>query len=578
MKSFFWNFLPKKTSNMIQIVFCKGAVLMRRIVFVVLAFAFMLTSCSVISTRSPKDNGDFYIENLPDIGTFSGKTSGRFYDEITYDFIPCDDYGMIIPYIGSYKFYETPKEYSFYTKTGYATYGFCTPDGRIVMDADEKNTYVNYTQTDDGYGFYTVIREEMPKHDAPDEFVPAETLLIPVSGKWCLTLKQNSYVLNCGGGYITVVEYPEDGSQVRTHVYDYDGKQVGTLPGIDSTGIYSHGLMLVASYDNGEYHSSFINESGEIVLGPYKNASDFNEFGITNAEDENGAYLINTKGERLTEYYKSCFREYSLDMKRGLFVGRRMKNNKMLDVYSQDGKLLGTIDGTTYASFRFCDNGEILYYYTKFDEDENGNTVYNSEKMVWKRLSDNTDFVNEELGVSPNSYFGTDNCFIHIDEDEKKAYLFNEDANIVAEIDGATEVVNTSEYGEYVIFITGEYEYGLDEKTGKPIPDTRRTHIYDSNKKEIVFSMEHAGSNAHFADKNKRFVVISAYDSEPENMFSTLSRNWLLDTKSGKIVLEDCTQMRLYDIGEKTYISVCTNNSAALYDETMKLIRKSYFE
>ena len=554
---------------------------MKRTFLFLLVLALFLTGCNFNEkdTQNTKKNTAFYLESLPEIGEFSGKTQGgRFYEDITYDFVPGDEYGKIIPYVGSYRFYETPKDNSWYTKMGYATYGFCTLDGRIVMDASEKNTFVNHIQTEDGFGFYTVHREERQKEDAPDEFLPSETLVIPDSGKWFLSLKSNSYVVNSGGGHISIVEYPGDSGEQRVHLYDYDGKLVRTIEGTDSTGSYSQGLMLVSSYVKGGYRAEFVDEQGQKVLGPYKSASDFNENGITAVSDENGAYIVNAEGERLTEYYKDFFKEFSLNMKKHVFVGRRLDNNKELDVYSDKAEYLGKVEGATYASFRFCDNGEILYYYTKFDTDEKGHSVYNSEKIVWKRLSDNSDFVNEELGVSPNSYSGTDNCFVYEDKENSRAVLLDENASVIAEIEGATQVVNSTEHGEYVIFITGEYDYRIDEQTGKPVKDTRKTHIYDSKNKKIIYSMDHAGTNAHFADRGKRFIMITVYNSDPDNMFSSLSRSWLFDTQSGKIVFEDCSQISLYDVGEETYINVCTDNSTALYDENLALVRKLYFE
>ena len=52
----------------------------------------------------------------------------------------------------------------------------------------------------------------------------------------------------------------------------------------------------------------------------------------------------------------------------------------------------------------------------------------------------------------------------------------------------------------------------------------------------------------------------------------------LFDTKSGKVLFENCNQIVLYEIGDKTYINVCTDNSSALYDGDLKLVRKAYFE
>ncbi len=553
----------------------------KAVLIAVLVLLLLLTSCKVdvTDTRSPNV---FHMDALPDIGTFSGMANReRFYDEITYDFVPNDEYGKIIPYIGSYRLFETPKVEGedWHTEMGYCTYGFCTTDGKIVMDASDKNTYIMYHTTDDGFGFYTVTREARQKDDAPDEYLPTETYVIPLDGSWCLKFDGNSWVSNSGGGYIGVCDYPEDGSDVRTHLYDYDGNLVKTIEGVDSTGIYSHGLMLISEWTSDGYRAHFIDENEEIVLGPYSSASDFNEYGITAVTDVNGAYLVNTKGERLTGYYDSFYKEFSDDMKKQVFFGRHphkkegfvTDNEVMSDVYSEKGELLGTIKGLTYASFRFPNNEDIYYYYTNYDNIRG----YAVGTMIWKRLGDDADLVSKDFGVMPNSYSGTDNCFIHLDKDQNKAILINGDGETVAVIDGANEVVNTSEYGEFVIYIEGEYNYGIDELTGLPFKDTRKTHIYDTKKGEIVYTVEASG-NTHFADEKKRFLMITVYDEV--SLFGGDVASWLFDTVSGKIVFESCKEISLYEIEGVTYINVCTENSSALYDENFNVIRKSYFE
>lgn len=550
---------------------------MKKTLFLFFIMIFVLTSCNNVATdtRSPKDTDAFYLDSLPDIGEFSGKTSDdRFYDEPTHDFIPSDDYGMIIPYIGSYRMFESSNEGGWHAQMGYGSYGFCTPDGRIVMDASDKNSHVFYSETDDGFGFYTLSREVVPKKDAPDEFERGESFIIPADGSWFLVLDESSWVTNSGGGYIAVCDYSDDG-KVRTLLYDYDGKLSKTIDGIDSLGKFSNGLMLVSSWVNGGYSAEFINENGEKVLGPYSSASDFNKYGITAVEDEKGAYLVNSKGEIITDFYKDFYKEFSRENDKHVFVFRYNDNNKISDVYSADGKLLGTISGATYAAFKFTENGEIYYYYTTFDTDEKGHSIYNSEKMIFKRLGDDAEFLSKEFGVAPNSYAGTDNCFIHIDKEKKIGYAFDAKGDTIAVLERAHDVINTSENGEYIIYIEGEFEYGMDEETGLPKEDPRKTHIYDSKKKQIVYSMD-STSNAHFADKEKRFILISDYDIM--DMFSESERCWLFDTTTGEIVFENCKNISLTSIGEKTYINVNTDNSSALYDENFKLIRKSYHE
>ena len=554
---------------------------MKKLSVILLLCLAVLSSCAQktpLQVSTPVDPNIFYLEELPDIGSFSaiGDSSAP------EDFVPSDDYGMVLPFIGSYRVFETPKSEGddWSIEMGYGSYGFCTPDGRVVMKAGDKNTYLGFRMADDGFGYYTLTREVVPKDDAPDEFTPAETYIIPLDGSWVLKLGASSWVTNVGGGSICIVEYPDGqynfNESVRLAVYDYDGKLIKYIENVDSydtSGVYTCGLMMISSWTDNGYTASFINEDGETVLGPYSGATSFNDKAVASVEDENGAYLIKPDGQRLSDYYDSIYREYSNDSKRHVYSARHKDNESTLDIYSDEGEFLGTVEGSSYASFRFLDNGRILYYYTAYDNNDKGYPIYNSERMVWRYLDTGEEFTVD--GKMPNSYSGTDNCFIYLDRQNSIMHIFNSDGEAVAEITSADDVINTSEYGEYVIYIEGVYNYDTDPETGLPYPDTRKTHIYDTKNKKIVYTVG-SGSNAHFADENKRFILISVYD--PTDVFGGLQKSWLFDTKKGEIVLDECDNISYYDLGEKVYFAVAKGNMTALYDGEMNVIRKAYFE
>ena len=555
---------------------------MKKKLFVLIATLMLVTSCSPDKRESgpgkaesppPSENSVYvpnklYIDSLPDIGEFSGKTDGgRFYDEITYDFIPSDEYGTVVPYVSSYRVFETPKEEGsdWHAEQGYASYGFCTPDGKIVMDASYKNTYVYYNETNDGFGYYIMSREVNAKEDAPDEFVPSEQLIIPKDGSWCLTLEgDRMWLSSSGGGYLAVVEYPvqESDGVVKIHLYDYNGNLVKTLEGIDNIGVYSCGLMMVSSWENNTYTTWFISEENEMVLGPYNSASNFNSFGVANVEDELGAYIINTEGKAISGLYQSIFRDYHADASKQLFVARHLGEEKKADVFSADGKFLKTVDGAYYISFNFPENNRILYHYTKYDVDENGKTDYKSERIVWKFLDDDSDFVSKEFGVSPNSYINSDNCFSYTDSTARTGYFFDGNGETIAVIDNLDGISDVSENGEYII-----YNEWLDDEVVK-------THIYDSEKGEIAFTVDTATS-AYFVGKDDRFIVVSVFDNA---VFGGESNNYLFDTLSGEVVFSQCPHISVNQVNDELYINVCHKNYCALYDKELKPIIKKYYE
>ena len=567
---------------------------MKKILIFALALCLLLASCSSETEQStPKGeenpekviyeelspNEFKIIGDLPDIGEFSGKSdAGRFYDEITYDFIPSDEYGTVVPYVDSYRVYETEGS-DWHIEQSYGSYGFCTPDGKIVMDASYRNAYVNYNETDDGFGYYVMSREINVKDDAPDEYMPSEQLVIPKDGSWCLTLDgERMWISSAGGGYLSVIEYPEYESDdvVKTLLYDYNGNLVKTLYGIDSTGIYSQGLLMVSEYRDNNYYTWFLNENSNIELGPFKSATNFNEYGIACVSDELGEYLINTEGERLTGYYNNIYREYNSETDKSLYSARHNGNSKKLDIYAADGNLLSTIEGASYVSFKFPDNGDIYYCYTSYDTNEKGQIDYGRERMIWKRLGDDAELVSKEFGVSPNSYSSTDNCFVHLDKQNGIAYVFDVNGETIAVLDGGvTEILALSEFGEYIVYQTGEYEYKYDEVLGNISTDTRKTYIYDSKKKQNVYEIE-KGTSAYYMSDGSRYIMINSFDEF--DLLGGSESCWLFDAEAGKVVFQECENISITQIGEKTYINVCGNNFSALYDEKLNIIRKTYYE
>ena len=558
---------------------------MKKSFIVLLSSLVILTSCDfyVDKTKSPVDPNVFCLSSLPDIGDFSGNDKrDKFSDNVTDDFVPSDEYGKIVPFIGSYRVFETPnrKESDWHTEQGYASYGFMTTDGKTVMEPSDKNSYISYQETDDGFGYYVVNREARQRPDAPDEYIWGEILVIPIDGSWCISFGESSWVSGAGGGYISVCEYPNNGvGEVSTHIYDYNGNLVKSFKGIDNVGTFSKGLMLISEWKSNEYSAGFINEKGEVVFGPYKSASGFNKYGITTVEDENGAYIMNADGEMLTDYYRSFFREYSADMSKQVFAGRRLDDNKTSDVYNENGEYLGTVSGSTYFSFRFPDNGEIYAYHTIVNDDKYQTL---SDKMMWKRLSDGTEFVSKEFGISANSYMGHDNCYIYLDSENGYGLFFDGDGNTIAEIDDICDVISVTQDNSFIVYFSGKYDYKYNEDTGvTDITDTRILHIYDVKQQKNVYSNEKI-KNAYMPyysnKKNDRFVIMPIYLGNENDMFGGLSEYSVYDLEQNKLVFENLKQAQFFLIGKEVFINTCTANTCTVYDDNFNVIRKSYYE
>jgi hypothetical protein len=84
------------------------------------------------------------------------------------------------------------------------------------------------------------------------------------------------------------------------------------------------------------------------------------------------------------------------------------------------------------------------------------------------------------------------------------------------------------------------------------------------------------GVNAYFTDVNSRYLLISHFDES--DFFGGTAEYWLFDTEKGKIVLNNCKNISVYNIDGRDYITSCKNNQAVLYDADLNTILVRYFE
>lgn len=543
---------------------------MKKLFVLIALISLVLSSCTRADNEEEPLKLVFKIDGeLPEIEDFSSGSAGRFYEEYTPDFIPSDEYGLILPYIGSYRTFVTTDYPDWQAEQGYASYGFCTPDGKIVMDASDKTSIVNYFETSDGFGYYAVTRDLQQKDDAPDEFMASETLIIPKDGSWCITLEPGSWLQDADYGHFAIVSYPrqEENPVVESIIYDYDGNYVTTLVGVDSISFAPDGLLYTSKWENNKSYHSYMNFDGETVFGPYASLAHFNSKGITYVEDYNGEwYFVNKDGQRLTDKeYGAIHRSGGFDVGEDLYVARYPDNKRTLDIYNGDAEIIGTIYGTSGASFRFPDNGEIIYSF--YSSDGKGTEIF-------KRLSDNSDFVSKEYGVMPNSYDGDYNTYIY--KNDEKGVVFDADGETIIEIDDLDSFMNMSKDKRFITYTIGDYKFGFNEETGESeIDDTRRTVVYDMQKGEAVYCVD-GGGYAHFVGDEDRYVYISIY--RETSVIGGESLFYLYDTQEGKEVFSGCRALSILTIDGKDYFSVCTGKISTLYDGYMNPIIRNYNE
>lgn len=521
------------------------------------------TSASVASVPEFRIDGE-----LPDIGTFSGKPE-RFYSEYTPYFIPSDKYGRILPYVGSYKIFSN-NEPGYGVKQGYSSYGFCTEDGRIIMDAASENRDIYYTKTNDGFGFYRLSITDDTAAEVPDDiYVPQRSMLIPETGEWCIELDGNSWISEAKNGMIIVMSYADDSGRGECTIYDYNGNEISRLGEYDNVYLCDNGLILVMRWDNDDPFHGFLDKDGNIVLGPYKGATQFSEYGIANIETDDGWHLIDEEGNILT---KQPYENISLHKKDytmsepALYVARHMDNRYKSDIYSTDGKYITTVDGTSYFSVRFPKNGEIIYYYSAAD----------SNKMVWKRMSDNSEFVGVECGKSPNSYSGNDDIYVYEDNESRTAHVFDADGRTILMIENFMELSAISKDDRYFVYSTGSYEEYYDEDVQQHLTRANKTsYLYDTNtKKSTIIPAQSSEGYASFVGENSDYLIIYACDDV--TFFGDYDRYSLYDVKNDRLLFENSKNIYYNNIDGKEYFTVCTESVCTLYDSDMNTVIRCY--
>ena len=488
----------------------------------------------------------FYIDGeLPEIGEYSGKNSaGRFYDSYTPVFLPSDDYGTVIPFIGSNKIFRPSSEFEYGFSGQFRKMGFCTPDGRIVMDASGAYSDISHHVSADGFEYYTLYS---PPQSA--ERFNGKTTLISADGSIIMELPEGAVMCSVGEGKIVSVswDYPNPG----VWCHSYDGKLLFSFgESYGATGVFSHGMLAVSNYKDGTDRSWFVNEKGEKVLGDYEYCSGFTEEGIAVVREIGGKYcLINTSGDKLTDEYEN------------LYITQKnyycAQGEDFSQVLSPVGEVVCTIPSGRYFDFAVL---------------EDGKTVYND--YSYKRCTDGSEIVCKENGypaqnIVGNKYFvckkesvGEKYPDENAEAGDKTGYLVDYDGNLIATLEDFDYACALTSDGLLVYSSFGNYENNDFKLTG-----------YDINKKEQTFCYNTSGY-AYFLDEEERYLYVSLSD----HASGQTEHAKLYDAEKGRFVLSDIRNLQFYKVHGKEYFAVATDALCTLYNENFEKIYQTVNE
>lgn len=530
-----------------------------RKIFMLLLVLSSLILCGCNTVTDSNDIGkknQFYIHGqLPNIGRYSSKiNNGRYFEELTYEFVPSSEYKYIVPFIGDSKEFEAEYDPGFTAQVEYY-FGMCTLDGKIIMDAG-KYSSVNLNTSPDGFSYYILTCMK----DGNFEYGYTQTV-IPLDGSFALELGQNDWIGFVSDGVISVDDYETaDGKSFTNHkFYDYNGKFLFELTPKNETtyfiiSAFKSGLALVIereqiSYEDFIKNCYYVDKTGKIVLTGFADATGFNEKGYAGASldglnygiiDTNGNFVIKPEYSQITEVYESKACSF-----------RCVKNGKT--VYLTDD----------LQEFCTVDTDEHMYIVGDTKETARGQ-YYKNGKDYCVRLSDGKHVYNEEYQVSPNNIGLSDKYFVYTDYSNKKSVIMDFDGKTVCCIDGLSYISEIIEDKGLAVC-----QYSYETQIGDEIRYDNKVFIYDFiNDKEVCSFLD-----ADYGSVlNDNYVAINFYQDSQRSVVFPEPLQVLYDIENNKIVKENLTRVLTFDISGKQYYLTADKQKFCLYDENFNVV------
>ncbi len=511
----------------------------KRILLMLAAVLMMLlSSCIPTANIAPSGPPVFKLEELPDIGEYSGKPSVRFHEKASDEFVPDENYGTLVPFIGRIKEFDG-NSFGADISMSYSKMGLCTTDGQIVVEPFDG--YITYNDYYEAFPYYELI----PYSDeAAEMMMQPDSVMLPVDGSWKMSLPSGAWLCGAGEGIISVlVSDPETYEFRGLECFDYDGNKLFDVPKVWSAQGFSQGYAPV-NIGQDERNACYIDKNGNVVSDFYTICSAFNENGVAYVQEYNGcAYLINTSFERISEIYDNIF---FYDEK---YITAR-SNYGHCDIISGDGKVIASVESSGFVNLYGNDENLIYSYYNGFED-------------VYCNL-DGTLFVNEE-GYIPNTFVQERGYFSYKDSVYNIQTLFDSTGKILARFEDCNSIISVLEEENLVIYTKGNYDFEEFEN-GRPIySNPIRTAIYDLDEQKDLLVLDGQGG-VYPAGKDDRYLLISIYSDYD---FGGSTRYCLFDTKTHKLVFSDCLMIDYYDI-ENGYFVVGNDSFCTLYDSELK--------
>ncbi len=520
----------------------------------------------------PENKGDanvFYLENgLYDIGEYKSDEKYEYFTgEPVYEFVPRDDYGLLVPFSGKEKLFKV--EYRDENDVGFdvaeSKYGLCTTDGKVVVEP--VYSYVNSFTSPDGFTYYTLsyyMNKVGVVHTTSCQ------LLIPADGSWSAQMDDYGYVVSADEGIITMFQSYLETGKTSYRFYDYEGNLLFETDEYNGVNGFSGGYTIARGFypeddQSGSYDYSldgfcvYLDKNGNVAFDGFADGTSFNKSGVASVRlsGEKKYALMNTNGEFLTESIYDSLYSTGID---GYFQGFVEKENQR-HVFNSEGELIHTIEaGTNYVSIETLPDGQMMYSY--YDAKQNREMLY--------RLSDNTPIVCNENGMMADYYYGN-GYFVYKEAEGSEKYGVEAKA-FVFDING--ETVATIDRFRYASWMDNE---------AKLIGYSRSA--FDGETEFVIYDLERAEEVAVFPNcyyagligKNKNIVAAGIEKRDEDNIYTKYSF-YDIAAKSYISGFENFNSYKTAEVGGKCYFSIVKPDGVILYDEDFNIILRKHFD
>lgn len=537
-------------------------------------FAFILIASIIISslaacsqpTETPEISTDattvsennapvFMLEKLPDIGSYVSDTVySRRYPEKRETLTPGEDYGKLIPFVGTFK------EYNFVDyETGeweeetysFSKVGLMTTQGEIIVDAvyDYHDTY----ELDNGDYFIILERYD-------DEF--SESLICSSDGSWVIN-KDNCNLYypyeNKDEDVIILTDFSDidwetETGSVKLMVYDTSGNLLFEKENCSPAyqGGYSEGYFAVSiceNYFGDDSVDRFIDIDGNIAFEDISPQSSFSN-GIAIAKNSDGEYgLFSVDGDWIQKpIFESIYQrgDYYICSVSGLYL-----------IIDKNGNTVDTVAKSKVGErdIEFF-GGNMYYVFTDYSYAE-------ATSFYTNAMTDALIMCKEINQPATNRIYDTD-YFYCTDDTHTFTYIVDVNGNTLTKLDGRGTITIIND--DYFYYTKGRYTDSTNEIS---------VYSFKDFKKLWSGTAKNTGDAVTFWMYDT--YAVKAYATE-ESLSASLTpyRTYdILSLESGEPIVENAKKYSFSKINGACYLNYTDGTYTYVLDPELNVLMKT---